>query len=259
MGKIDLTREDRIAVLAINRPKVKNALDMDTYEEFESAIEEVKDDSNIRVVVITGAGDSFCAGLDLKFAATIKSMSPMEVISLIKRLQEIFAFEKIRKPIISAVKGYALGNGCDIALASDFVIAAESAKIGMIYTNLGLIPDIGGTFRLPRQVGLAMARELILTGEEVDAKRALEIGMVNRVVPTEILMDETMKFANKLARRAPIALAMAKAAINKGLGTDLYTTHDFEAYLQSICLQSNGVMEAMNAFLEKREPNFEGK
>ncbi len=256
MGKVTLIREDKIAVLTINRPDVKNALDLDTYEEFGEAVEEIKRDSDIRVAVITGAGDSFCAGLDLKFAAKIKSMSAMEVVSLIKRLQGIFAFENVGKPVISAIKGYTLGNGCDIALASDFVIAAEDAKIGMIYTNLGLIPDMGGTFRLPRLVGLAMAKELILTGEQISARRALEIGMINKVVPTEKLMDETMKFAGKLAGRSPIALAMAKAAINKGLGVDLSAAQDFEAYIQNVCLQSDDVTEAISAFLEKRKPNF---
>ena len=256
MGKVTLIREDKIAVLTINRPDVKNALDLDTYEEFGEAVEEIKRDSDIRVAVITGAGDSFCAGLDLKFAANIKSMSAMEVVSLIKRLQGIFAFENVGKPVISAIKGYTLGNGCDIALASDFVIAAEDAKIGMIYTNLGLIPDMGGTFRLPRLVGLAMAKELILTGEQISARRALEIGMINKVVPTEKLMDETMKFAGKLAGRSPIALAMAKAAINKGLGVDLSAAQDFEAYIQNVCLQSDDVTEAISAFLEKRKPNF---
>ena len=256
MGKVTLIREDKIAVLTINRPDVKNALDLDTYEEFGEAVEEIKRDSDVRVAVITGAGDSFCAGLDLKFAAKIKSMSAMEVVSLIKRLQGIFAFENVGKPVISAIKGYTLGNGCDIALASDFVIAAEDAKIGMIYTNLGLIPDMGGTFRLPRLVGLAMAKELILTGEQISARRALEIGMINKVVPTEKLMDETMKFAGKLAGRSPIALAMAKAAINKGLGVDLSAAQDFEAYIQNVCLQSDDVTEAISAFLEKRKPNF---
>jgi len=259
MGKVTLTKENKIAVLTINRPKVKNALDMEAYEEFESGIKEVVSDSEVRVVVITGSGDSFCAGLDLKFAGVLKNMRPMELVGLIKRLQKMFHFEKIGKPIISAVKGYTLGNGCDIALASDFVIAAKDTKMGMVYTNLGLIPDLGGTFRLPRLVGMAKAKELILTGKEIDAEYALKIGMVNKVVPTEKLMDETMALANKLAKRAPIALSLAKAAIVNGLDTDLSSTHDFEAYMQSICIQSDDVTEAVTAFMEKRKPDFKGK
>ena len=259
MENIMLHKENRIAVLTLNRPKLRNALDMDTYEEIGSAIEDVKNDPELRVLVITGAGDSFCAGLDLNFAAVIKKMSATELIGFIKKLQLIFNFERIKIPVISSVKGYAMGNGCDIALASDFIFAAEDAKFAMAYTNLGLIPDIGGTFRLPKLVGLAVARELILTGDQFDAERALKIGMVNRVMPADKLMDETMKFADKLAKRAPIALSMAKAAIYNSLGSDLYKSFEFEAYMQNICIQSEDVNEAISAFLEKRSPDFKGK
>jgi len=259
MSKIILKKEKKIAIITINRPDVKNALDMETYDEFANALEEVKADSEIRVIVISGAGDSFCTGIDLKFAGTLKNMSPRELTALIKRLQAIFRFEDIEKPVVSAVNGYAMGNGCDIAVASDFVIAADDALLGMAYTNLGLIPDLGGTFRLPRLVGLSKARELILTGENINAEEALRIGMLNKVVPVESLMDEAIKFAGKLAKRAPIALSMAKTAINKGLSSDLSTAQDFEAYIQNICLQSRDVAEAVSAFLEKRSPNFKGE
>ena len=259
MDKIILKKEKRIAVITINRPDVKNALDMETYDEFANALENVKADSEIRVIVINGAGDSFCTGIDLKFARTLKDMSPREVTALIKRLQAIFRFEDIEKPVVSAVNGYAMGNGCDIAVASDFVIAADDAMLGMTYTNLGLIPDLGGTFRLPRVVGLAKAREMILTGKNVNAEEALRIGLVNKVVPAGSLMDAAIEFASILAQRAPIALAMAKAAINKGLSSDLAAAQDFEAYIQNICLQSKDVTEAVRAFLEKRSPDFKGE
>ncbi len=259
MSKIKLSKDDKIALLTINRPEVKNALDMEAYEEFGHALKEVKEDSEVRVLVITGAGDSFCAGVDLKVAAATNKEAVSEMVAGLQRLQDIFSFEKIEKPVISAVNGYALGNGCDIALASDFVIASEKARFGMVYTNLGMIPDLGGTFRLPRLVGLATARELILTGEQIGARRALEIGMIGRVVAHENLMDSTMEFAGKLATRAPIALAMAKIAINKGLGANLSTSLQFESYLQSICLQSKDMIEAVTAIFEKRDPNFTGK
>jgi len=259
MNKIILKKEKRIAVITINRPKVKNALDLEAYDEFANALEDVKADSDIRVILINGTGDSFCTGIDLKFAGTLKDMSPREVTALIKRLQAIFRFEDIEKPVVSAVNGYALGNGCDIALASDFVIAADNAMLGMTYTNLGLIPDLGGTFRLPRAVGLAKAREMILTGKNVNAEEALRIGLVNKVVPAGSLMDAAIEFASILAQRAPIALAMAKAAINKGLSSDLAAAQDFEAYIQNICLQSKDVTEAVRAFLEKRSPDFKGE
>ena len=259
MEKIILNKVDRIAILTINRPDARNALDLGTYEEFESAIEDVKNDSELRALIITGAGDSFCAGLDLKFAAVVTKMSAAKIIGFIKKLQLIFNFERIKIPVISAVKGYAMGNGCDIALASDFIFAAKDAKFAMTYTNLGLIPDMGGTFRLPKLVGLATARELIMTGDLFDAKRALDIGMVNRVVPVDKLMDETMKFANKLAKRAPLALSMAKSAIYNSLGSDLAKSYDFEAYMQSVCIKSDDVNEAITAFIEKRAPKFKGE
>ncbi len=258
MKKISLTRENSIGIITINRPDVKNALDMEAYNEFGSAIEEGSRDSQIKVLLIRGEGDSFCTGLDLKFAATLNHMGALEFEALVKRLQNIFAFEKLQKPVISAVQGYALGNGCDIALASDFIIAADNAKLAMSYANLGLIPDLGGTFRLPRLVGLAMARELIFTGKQIDAKQALEIGMISRVVEKDQLMEESMKFANLLAQRAPMALAMAKAAINRGLGTNLETVCQFEASMQTICFKSNDLKEAISAFAEKRPPVFKG-
>jgi len=258
MENIILTKEDKIATLSINRPKYKNALNGETYEEFGIAIEDVKNDSDIRVLIITGEGESFCSGLDLNYAGSIKDLSKTEFMKTLKKLQNIFAFEQIDKPVISAVKGYALGNGCDIVLASDFSIAAENAKFSMAYTNLGLIPDLGGTFRLPRLVGVNKAKEIILTGESVDANYAYEIGMINRVVPNDKLMEETMAFAKKLAKRAPIALSLAKMAINNGLGVTLQSSLDNEVYMQNICLQSKDVIEAMMAFFEKREPNFTG-
>lgn len=258
MDNILLTKENKIAILTINRPEVKNALDGKTYEEFGIAIDDVKSDSDIRVLVITGAGDSFCSGLDLNYAANMKSTNQMEFRTGLKDIQRIFTFERINKPVIAAVKGYALGNGCDIALACDFIIAAESSKFSMAYTNLGLIPDLGGTFRLPRLVGASMAKELILTGERINAQRALTMGMVGRVVPDDKLMDETLEFATKLAKRSPIALSLAKMAINNSLGTDLNTAQEFEIYMQGLCIQSKDSNEAVMAYIEKRDPNFIG-
>lgn len=258
MQNLILIKENRIALLKLNRPDVRNALDGDTYREFGLAIEEIKNDTQIRAVVITGEGKSFCAGLDLKFAATLKEYSPLQLSSFIRYLQNIFTFETIDKPVISAVNGYAIGNGCDIALSSDIIIASEKAKFGMAYTNLGLIPDLGGTFRLSRLVGPAIAKEMILTGEMVDAKRAFEMGMINRVVPPEKLMEEVMTMAGKLAKRPPIALALAKKAINNGLNTDISSSLDLEIALQNICLKSNDLIEAFVSAIEQREANYTG-
>ncbi len=259
MSKVKLKKEGKIALITINRPEVKNALDIDTYNEFELVLKDVKEDDGIRSVVITGAGDAFCAGLDLKFAASLNGIKPVDAVPLIRRLQTIFTFEDIPKPVISAVNGFALGNGCDIALASDFVFASTNAVFGMVYTNLALIPDLGGTFRLPKLVGLAKAREMILTGDKIGGEEAFRIGLAGKLTEPDKLMDETMAFADRLAKRAPAAIAMSKAAINKGLGSDLITGQQFEAYMQSICLGGGDVVEAITAMLEQREPNFTGK
>jgi enoyl-CoA hydratase len=253
-----LTKENRVALLKLNRAEVRNALDRETYQEFGMAMEEIKNDTQVRVLVITGEGKSFCAGLDLTFAATIKDYSPLQLSSFIKYLQNIFTFESIDKPVISAVNGYAVGNGCDIALASDIIIASEQAKFSMAYTNLGLIPDIGGTFRLSRLVGPAIAKEMILTGDMIDAKRAFDIGMVNRVVPADKLMEEAMAMAQKLAKRPPIALALAKKAVNNGLNADLASSLDLEIALQNICIRSKDLTEALLSAIEKREANYTG-
>jgi enoyl-CoA hydratase len=259
MANIILEKRGPIGLITINRPEAMNALDFETYDQFGSALQEVKNDSELRAIIITGKGKSFCAGLDLKAAVQIKALTKLESVRLIKRLQKYFTFEAIDKPVISAVNGHALGNGCDIALACDFVIASEKAKFSMAYTNIGLIPDMGGTFRLPRLVGLPMARRLIFTGETIDAPRALEIGMIEEVVSDDALRDRALAFAEQLAQRPPIALAMAKAAINKALSVDLLTALDFEVSQQMLCLQSEDAAEAMTAFAEKRAPEFTGR
>ena len=259
MENIILKQENGIAVLTINRPAYKNALDGQTYDEFAAAINMVKNDSQTRVLVITGVENSFCSGIDLAYAKALTGLSQVEFMTMMKRVQSTFQFENLRVPVIAAVNGYALGNGCDIALAADLIFAAESAAFSMAYTNVGMIPDLGGTFRLTRLVGPSTAKELILTGDRFTARRALEIGMINRVLPDADLMKSVMEFSEKLAGRAPIALAMAKKSINNSLAADLSTTLDFEAYNQSLCITSEDSSEAVAAMMEKRKPVFTGR
>lgn len=259
MKNLLLQRKAGIALLTIDRTEVSNALDQETYNEFGQAIDEIRDDSSIRVMVITGAGRAFCAGVDLNFASFIRNLNKSDFRTTLQKIQNTFRFETLDIPVISAVNGFALGNGCDIALASDIIFASEKAIFSMAYTNLGLIPDLGGTFRLSRLVGTVMAKEIILTGEKIRANKALSIGMINRVLPPEKLMPETMAFAEQLAKRAPIALSLAKKAINTNLGTDLDSSILLEANLQNICMQSEDLKEAIAAFMEKREPEFMGQ
>ena len=259
MDNIILTRENHIAVLKINRPDSKNALDGKTYDEFRSAMEDLKRDTRTRVLIITGVDNAFCAGIDLTYAGDLRQLGQTEFMAMMKTVQSTFCFESLSIPVIAAVNGYALGNGCDIALACDFIYAAQSAVFSMAYTNIAMIPDLGGTFRLTKLVGPSIAKELILTGEKFDAKKGHEIGIVNRVFPDNDLMEETMHFAGKLAQRAPVALAMAKKAINNSHSNDLGSILDFEAYGQSMCIQSKDAEEALNAILQKRKPVFSGK
>ncbi|MDY6965551.1 MAG: enoyl-CoA hydratase [Halobacteriota archaeon] len=259
MDNVLLAKEEGIATITINRPDARNSLDGKTYEELGIAIEDVRVDRDVRVVIITGAGKAFCAGLDLKYAGTMVRMTPPDVRAFIRNIQQIFSLERLEKPVIAAVNGYAMGNGCDIALACDFRIASENAQFEMTYTKLGLIPDLGGTFRLPRLIGIEKAKELIYTGRRVDAKEAERIGLVSKVVPAEKLDSEVKEFAEKLAKGAPIAIGLAKMAINNGIGTDLRSAIEYEVYCQSLCLQTKDVAEAMAAFMGKREPKFKGR
>ena len=258
LENIILEKENRIGKITLNRPDVLNALDKKTYSEIGTAIEDVREDKDIRVVIITGAGKAFCSGLDLTYAATIVDMSPLEFRSTIRRLQEIFRLERLEKPVIAAVNGYAMGNGCDLALACDFRIASENARFEMTYVKLGLIPDIGGTYRLARLVGLGKAKELILTGDRIDTKEAERIGLVNRVVPANELESATMKFAEKLAKGAPVAIGLSKMAINSAIDTNLSAALENEVYGQSLCLQTEDVKEGTMARLQRREPKFTG-
>jgi len=259
MDNILLTREDHIAVLKINRPDSKNALDGKTYDEFKAAMDDLKRDTQTRVLIVTGVDNSFCAGIDLTYAGDLRQLNQTEFMTMMKTVQSTFRFESLSIPVIAAVNGYALGNGCDIALACDFIFAAKSAVFSMAYTNVAMIPDLGGTFRLTKLVGPSIAKELVLTGEKFDAKKGHEIGIVNRVLPDNDLMQETMHFAGKLAKRAPTALAMAKKAINNSHSNDLGSILDFEAYNQSRCIKSEDAAEALDAMLQKRKPVFSGK
>jgi len=259
METITLSRKNHIAVLTINRPEYKNALDGRTYDAFHSAIETVKNDTRTRVLVITGVDNSFCSGIDLAYAKALTELSQVEFMGMMKKVQATFTFENLSIPVIAAVNGYALGNGCDIALAADLIYSAQSAVFSMAYTNVGMIPDLGGTFRLTRLVGPSIAKELILTGDRFTAEKGHKIGMINKVVPDSDLMDTVMEFSKKLAARAPIAMAMAKKSINNSLSADLAATLDFEAYNQSLCIKSKDSEEAVAAMIQKRQPVFSGK
>lgn len=260
MNEKVLLREDRgqIAILTINRPDARNSVSRELLGAFAKELDALRFDPNIRVIIITGAGDrAFCAGADLKERAT---MNETEVREFIHTIRNLFTeLEDLPKPVIAGVNGAALGGGTELALASDLRIASDNATLGLTETRLGIIPGAGGTQRLPRLIGKGKAKELIFTGKRVDAEEALSIGLVNRVCPFAELLDECMKMAEMILEAAPIAVQQAKYAVNRGMETDLATGLAIESNAYWITIPTQDRLEALAAFREKRKPVFQGK
>lgn len=261
METILLEKDDEgVATITLNRPKALNAFNMKMFEELSAAVSDVRSDRNVKVVIITGAGRAFSSGIDITMLDEFKKMGLAAIRDFIRGAQgTLNALEDMEKPVIAAINGYALGLGCDLTLACDIRIASEDAGFGEFYVRVGLVPDMGGTQRLPRIVGVGKAKELIFTGKMIDAKEAERIRLVNKVVPKDKLMDEARAFALRLAKGPTVAIGLAKIAINKGLGTDIKTGLEYEVHAQSICFQTEDVEEGIKAFLERREPKFKGR
>ena len=255
---IVVEREESIAILRFNRPNVLNALNRQVFLEIISIFDEVRKEVVPRVVILTGTGDkAFVAGTDITEMENLSSFEAREFADLARR-----AFDSIGnldRPVIAAINGFALGGGCELAMTCDIRIASEKARLGQPEINLGIIPGSGGTQRLPRLVGPSKAKQLIFTGELVDAKTALDIGLVDKVVPHDQLMDETKKLASAIAGKSKVGLALSKAAINRGLDVDLRTALNYEIECFAQCFASEDQKEGMKAFLEKRKPNFINK
>ena len=253
---IGFSAQDRIATITIDRPDVRNAVDESTAVEIERALGEVEEDRSIAVVVFTGGGEKvFVSGADLKDLHHRKARQVLEAC-----LSRLFArIDSFPKPTIASMNGHALGGGMEMALACDFRIAVREAKLGFPEVGLGILPGAGGTQRLPRLIGLGRAKELILTGDPVDADRALELGMVNRVVGREELAAATRELAEKLASRAPVAVRLAKAALNLSARVPLDSGLAFEVLSQAVLFETKDKKEGVSAFLEKRKPSFQGE
>ncbi len=243
--------EDRIAVLKINRPEVMNAMNPETILEFEQALHDLNDNLDVRVIIVTGEGKSFVSGSDISELAKMDSIKAREYSQFGKRVLNYL--ENMEKPVIAAINGYALGSGCELALACDIRIASERAKFGQPEVKLGLIPGHAGTQRLARIVGLGKAKELIFTGDLINANEAKEIGLVNKVVPQDNLLDEAKGLAKKILSGGPIAMRLAKSAINKSF-IDPGSAYESEAF--GICFSTPEAKEGMQAFLEKRKPKW---
>ena len=250
--------ENGIATITINRPKALNALNLDTVTELKDAIEKIAVDKAVKVVVITGAGEkSFVAGADIKEMAT---KTPAEGREWGQFGQNVFTeIENMPQPVIAAINGFCLGGGCELSCACDIRYASENAKFGQPEVGLGITPGFGGTQRLTRVVGRGQAKELIYTGGMIGAEDAKAIGLVNKVVPQEELMPAVLKLAGKIAKNAPVAVQLSKAAINRGINCDVVTGIAYEAEVFGLCFSTNDQKEGMDAFVEKRKPTFEGK
>lgn len=246
---------DKIAILKVNRPEVLNAVNTETILEIESAMREFNENKDVRVIIITGEGKSFVSGSDISRLAQMDSLAAREYSQIGQRVLSFI--ENMEKPVIAAVNGYALGSGCEIAMACDIRIASEKAKFGQPEVKLGLIPGHAGTQRLARLVGIGKAKELIFTGDLIDAQEAYNIGLVNKVVPAENLLEEAKNIAKKIIENAgPKAVSIAKTVLNRGIDANLQTANSYETEAFSILFSTEEAKEGMKAFLEKRKPNW---
>ncbi len=256
-----LTKENYIATVTLNRPEKLNAFGGMMRHEIVEALEDVAADREVRVVVITGAGKAFCVGGDINEFTSGESQSRSKVASSERHAmcKAALLISEMEKPVIASVNGVAAGGGCNLALACDIRIASEQARFGQAFTKRGLHPDWGGIYFLPRLVGYAKAAELIFTADVIGAREALEVGLVNRVVPHEELSSATDAFARRIAANAPIPIAFAKRGLRTFYRWDLPQALDFESYVLDITGRSEDSAEGFRSFLEKREPSFKGR
>lgn len=246
-----------ICIVKLNRAKSLNAIIPSMFQELNTLMQELEKDSKTKVIIITGEGKAFAAGADITYMNKLNAKEAKkfaeDATAILRKMEEI------PQVFIAAVNGYALGGGCELSLACDFRIAATNAKFGFPETSLGIIPGWSGTQRLPRLVGLARAKEMILTCEKIDAIEAYRIGLVNQVVESEELMEKAMNFAEKIARNSSVAVGYAKEAVNRGIQMDLDSAIDYENNLFGLCFATEDQKEGLTAFEEKRKPNFKGK
>jgi 2-(1,2-epoxy-1,2-dihydrophenyl)acetyl-CoA isomerase len=255
---IVLERKDGVATLTLNRPEKLNALNRKMVEELNGALVEMAKDREVRALVVTGAGRGFCSGADVGDMA--QAAAPIETRRWTQMAQKvILALTDLEKPVIAKVNGVAVGIGCSLALSADMIVASENATFSLIFSRIGLIPDGGSLFHLPRLVGPAKAKELIFTAKMLDAKEAERIGLINKAVPADQLDNEVNMLAKQLAEGPTVALGMAKKIINKGLSMDLSSVLECEAFGQTIAGTTEDAQEGIMAFLERRKAEFKGR
>jgi enoyl-CoA hydratase len=251
-------KKDGIGIVTLNRPEALNALNSAVYNELYDVFEAMENDDEVRAVILTGSGEkAFAAGSDVVEMQNMDTIASQKFMATIRKASD--RIYSLSKPTIAAINGYALGGGCELSMCCDLRICSEKARFGQPEINLGLIPGASGTQRLPRLIGVAKAKEMIFLGDMIDAATALNLGLVNKVVPPDKLMEEAMSWAAKLAAKSGPVLAMAKLAINTGIDTDIDSGLDIEALCDALCFATEDQKEGMKAFLEKRKVVFKNR
>lgn len=248
--------EEKIGVITLHRPDVRNAINATMRDELTRAVTELEKDADVRAIILTGGPTIFAAGADI---AAMVETTAIEMFGRGSLWDLTLQMEQSRKPVIAAIAGFCLGGGCELAMGCDIRIAAESAKFGQPEINIGIIPGAGGTVRLTKLVGLGKAKELVLTGRMISAQEALAINLVNKVVPDEMLMEEAVKMAKSISRHSSVAVGLAKHSLQKASDVDLHTGCVIERACFSLAFSTEDKKEGMRAFLEKRKPDYKGK
>jgi 2-(1,2-epoxy-1,2-dihydrophenyl)acetyl-CoA isomerase len=253
--------KDNLAVITLNRPDKLNSVKIEQLKELIIRLNEYEQDDSVRAIIITATGRGFCTGADLSGGGGRPDAGTAMGMKLSTHIYSRvpFTIASIEKPVIAAVNGIAAGFGCNLALCCDMIYAAQDAKFIEIFIKRGMSPDGGGTYFLPRLVGLARAKEIFFSGEPVLAQEAFDIGMINKVVPNDFLMDEALAYAKQIAKAPTRSVGMIKRLLNRSFDSDLQTQLEFEAAFQGLATSTEDMVEGVTSFLEKRNPNFQGK